>query len=60
MTNITYYDPCSVCIHKQPLSQCAIGQNSGRALRLETCDRQVPQGLTQLALPVAGSEAGHD
>ena len=60
MTNITYYDPCTFCIHRLPLSQCAIGQNSGRALRTETCDHQVPQGLTQLALPVAESEADHD
>jgi hypothetical protein len=56
MTDFTIYDPCAVCIHKQPLSQCSIGQNSGRALRAETCDHQVPQGLTRLALPVEEDE----
>jgi hypothetical protein len=60
MTDFTIYYPCAVCIHRQPLSQCSIGQNSGRALRTEHCDAQVPQGLTQLALPVEEQVPGHD
>ena len=60
MTDFTIYDPCAVCIHKRPFSQCAIGQNSGHALRAETCDAQVPQGLTRLALPVEEEGSGRE